>query len=225
MGVSVILPVHNGAAFLEAAIASVLGQTQPPDELMVVDDGSTDESAAIAAACAAASRVPLRYVRQAQRGPAAARNTGIRLAQGHLLAFQDADDLWAPAKLERERALLEQDPPVDMVIGLTQPFVDAAPGGQPQATSFLRKPYAEYHFQSKLIRASLFTRVGLLNEQLTFGEDVDWVVRALHQRVTWRLLPEVVVYYRRHAGNMTNQLEDGGHYLLQALQQAIRQRR
>jgi glycosyltransferase involved in cell wall biosynthesis len=85
--VSTIVPVHNGAATLARALESVLAQGDAPVELLVVDDGSTDASAAVA------QRFPeVRLLGQPQKGPAAARNAGIRAAAGELLAFNDADD-------------------------------------------------------------------------------------------------------------------------------------
>ena len=118
--ISVILPVYNGERFLAEAIGSVLGQTLPPHEIIVVDDGSTDSTAQIVADLAAAAAVPLRYVYQENQGPAAARNHGIRLAQGELIAFQDADDLWSAEKLVTQAALLRRYPQAHAVIGYSQ---------------------------------------------------------------------------------------------------------
>ncbi|MGE4558772.1 MAG: glycosyltransferase family 2 protein, partial [Desulfobulbus sp.] len=97
--ISVILPTYNRAAFLERSIGSVLGQRLACDELIVVDDGSTDATVAVVEQIAADSPVPLRLLRQENRGAAAARNAGIRAAGGELLAFLDSDDWWLPAKL------------------------------------------------------------------------------------------------------------------------------
>jgi glycosyltransferase involved in cell wall biosynthesis len=85
--VSVSLPVYNGERFLAEAIQSVLDQTLLPDEIIVVDDGSTDGSAAIVAGLARTVSVPIHYVYQENQGPAAARNHGLRLAQGEIIAF------------------------------------------------------------------------------------------------------------------------------------------
>jgi glycosyltransferase involved in cell wall biosynthesis len=223
--VSVIIPVYNGECFLAEAIQSVLDQTLPPDEIIVVDDGSTDGTATIVARLAAGAPLPLRYVYQENRGASAARNVGIRLAQGRALAFQDADDLWMPQKQARQLALLEADPPADIVTGLTQQFADAAvpPGeGLPDP---LPNPYADFHLQSKLIRAAVFERVGLLDEALTFGEDLDWLVRAIQGGAMLRPQQEVVVHYRRHAGNLTNQIGSPDRYLMLALRRAAQRRR
>lgn len=106
--VSVVVPTYNCAARLEQALASVAAQTWPHRDLqvIVVDDGSSDDTADRVAAFAAREKIETRYVYQTNAGPAAARNHGMRLASGDTLAFLDADDRWQPAKLERQVPLL-----------------------------------------------------------------------------------------------------------------------
>ncbi len=104
--VSVVIPAYNAAAHLPETIDSVLSQTLSSFEAIVVDDGSTDDTAAIAAAAALRDR-RVRFVRRANGGVGTARNTGIQLARGEFIAPLDADDLWAPRKLEKQVARLE----------------------------------------------------------------------------------------------------------------------
>ena len=106
MTVSVVIPTFNRAFQIGEAIRSVLQQTQPPSEVIVVDDGSTDDTADV---CAAFGH-PVRYVRQTNAGVSAARNHGARLAAGDLIAFIDSDDVWRPEKLAVQCAALAQDP-------------------------------------------------------------------------------------------------------------------
>jgi cellulose synthase/poly-beta-1,6-N-acetylglucosamine synthase-like glycosyltransferase len=96
--VSVVIPAYNAAATIAAAIESVLAQTRPPEEIIVVDDGSKDETSAVVELFGPA----VRLLRQANAGCGQARNTGAREARGTWLAFLDADDLWLPTKLERQ---------------------------------------------------------------------------------------------------------------------------
>ena len=96
--VSAIIPAYNAAAFVGAAIDSALAQTHPACEIIVVDDGSSDDTSAIVARYAA----PVRLIRQANAGPGAARNRAAREARGDWLAMLDADDTWLPHKLERQ---------------------------------------------------------------------------------------------------------------------------
>lgn len=100
--VSVITPVWNAAATLTETVASVRAQTWPDWEMLLIDDGSTDESPALAAALAAADPRIRTLALPENRGAAAARNAGIRAARGRFIAFLDADDRWRPEKLARQ---------------------------------------------------------------------------------------------------------------------------
>src|SRR6185436_20218557 len=96
--VSAILPVYNGGAHLVDAVESVARQTEPPDELIVIDDGSTDESQ-FEFLDSIPAPFPIRIVRQPNAGQSAARNRGAATARGSLLAFLDQDDVWHPHHL------------------------------------------------------------------------------------------------------------------------------
>ena len=222
---SVIIPVCNGERFLAEALGSVFAQTLLPDEIIVVDDGSTDGTAALVARLAATAPAPVRYLYQENRGPAAARNAGIQQAQGATLAFLDADDLWTPEKQQTQMALLTAPPWIDIVTGLTQQFLDLGDSSSSGAQLTAPHPYADPHFQSKLFRAELFERVGLLDESLQFGEDIDWLVRAVQCGARIRQHDAIVVHYRRHAHNITNQLEQTDAYWLLALRKAAHRNR
>ncbi|MEE6289002.1 glycosyltransferase family 2 protein [Georgenia sp. MJ173] len=104
--VSVIMPMHNSAAFVAASIRSVQAQTFSSWELLVVDDSSTDASAAVVAPMAAADPRIRLLVNSGPRGAAGARNIAIAAARGRYHAFLDSDDLWLPAKLERQLELM-----------------------------------------------------------------------------------------------------------------------
>ncbi len=99
--VSVVIPSYNRAGWLPAAVGSVLAQTHPATEILIVDDGSTDNSAEVCAAFPA----PVRYIRQQNAGVSAARNRGMREATGEFIALLDSDDLWLPEKLAVQLAL------------------------------------------------------------------------------------------------------------------------
>ena len=104
--IAVVIPAYNAANFIRAALDSVLAQTLPAHEILVVDDGSKDETCAIVEAYA--PRVTL--LRQANAGPARARNLAVRTAESELIAFLDADDAWAPEKLQRQVEALRSNP-------------------------------------------------------------------------------------------------------------------
>jgi glycosyltransferase involved in cell wall biosynthesis len=105
--ISVVIPLYNKAPYIERAIRSVLVQTVAPDEIIVVDDGSTDGGGDLVEAI---QNPLIKLVRQENRGVSVARNRGIELAQGELIAFLDADDAWEPQYLEEIYALRRRFP-------------------------------------------------------------------------------------------------------------------
>ncbi|HET7536321.1 MAG TPA: glycosyltransferase family A protein, partial [Candidatus Didemnitutus sp.] len=111
--VSAIIPTYNRAHLLPAALASIFAQTQPVDEVIVVDDGSKDNTADVLRTYG--DRV--RYIRQQNAGAGAARNHGMREARGDYVAFLDSDDLWMPEKNARQQELLRAHPEIDFLFG------------------------------------------------------------------------------------------------------------
>jgi glycosyltransferase involved in cell wall biosynthesis len=193
MNISVIIPVWNGARYLGGAIASVLAQTLPCSEILVVDDASDDGSAEIAARFGASVRVISRAVRG---GPAAVRNTGIRAAQGGVLAFLDADDLWLPDKLEWQAAALSAG--AEYAVGWMTTFADPdlADGAAFKSRSML------YPTSIALTRGCL-QKVGLLDESPAIVEWADWIDRARHLGVPGMESQRVCVRRRVHDSNWT----------------------
>lgn len=192
--VSVVIPVFNGERHLGEALASVLTQSHRALEVLVVDDGSTDGS--IDVARRAADR-RCRCLRQARQGAAAARNLGAGEAQGMLLAFLDADDLWLPDKLELQVRALAADPALDMVFAWYAEF-GAAPAiaGAPVA----RPGYAA---GTMLIRRDSFLRVGAFSTRWRVGEFIDWYARAEEAGLRHAMLSPVLLRRRVHDGNAT----------------------
>jgi len=196
--VSVILPVHNGERFLADALASVRAQAYAPLEVIVVDDGSTDDTSRRLAAMSDEVRVE----RQERQGPGAARNHGLRLARGALIAFLDADDVWPPGTLRRHVAYLVAHPGIDIAQGLIQQWrLDpTAPGRVFEVAS---EPYQFINLGSAVYRRAVFERVGDFDAALWENEDTDWFFRAWEAGVTKAVLPEVALYYRQHDDNLS----------------------
>lgn len=218
--VSVIIPVFNGEALIRDALASVLAQSRPVDEIIVVDDGSSDASGAVVAGLG----VPgLTLVRQENRGPAAARNQGLGLASGDVIAFLDADDQWAPEKLAVQVPLLER-PDVRVVIGQTEGVALE----EKVARRAFRSSWGSRQFLqlgAMLFRADVFSEVGPFDESLRFGEDIDWCLRAQERAVVIHPHEETVLSYRRHGGNMTNDTRARDRDFLRVLKKAIDRKR
>jgi glycosyltransferase involved in cell wall biosynthesis len=195
VAVSVVLAVYNGERFLAEALRSVLGQTAPPDEVIVVDDGSTDGTARVAASFAG-----VRCARQANAGQGAALDHGVALSRGAWLAFLDADDLWTPGKLARQSAVLREDAALEAVFGHAEQFVEPGAEGvrvpEHQVAVPARLPGA------MLIRREALARVGAFDQGYRIGNAFQWSVRAGECGLRSRMLDDVVLRRRIHGQNV-----------------------
>jgi glycosyltransferase involved in cell wall biosynthesis len=193
-----MIGVYNCAAYLGEAIESVLAQTHEPVELIVVDDGSTDESGAVAESYG--PRV--RCIHQERGGMAAARNRAVEAASGEFFAFLDADDRFPVDKLERQLAAFEQDPELDVVYGHVTEFL--TPDLDEEARALLRAPNHDVPWPTPnlmLVRREAFFRVGLFSTALRVGIGVDWHARANEIGLRSAVPPVVVLERRLHAEN------------------------
>jgi hypothetical protein len=195
--VSVIIPVYNGARFIADAVQSIVAQEYRSLEIIVVDDGSTDDTAQVVARLGR----DVRYVFQGNAGPGAARNRGIRDASGDLIAFLDADDLWAAGSLRLLLNRLLEDPRLDVVHGYARLFKYGEPNG---GMDFLNPDEVfPYYIGAGLYRRRAFERAGLFEEQLRFSEDTEWYGRAAELGLRIDRLQGITLMVRRHENNMT----------------------
>jgi glycosyltransferase involved in cell wall biosynthesis len=202
---SVIMPVYNGAAYLNDAVTSILRQTHAPHEIIIVDDGSTDGSHQIAKAFPPV----VRYLCKENGGPASARNFGIANATGDFLAFIDQDDLWNEAKLARQMACFDAEPSLELCYTLVDLFWDSALANEESGYSghARTRNVPGYVMPTLLGRRAAFDRVGPLDESLVFGDGTDWAMRAIDAGLHVKLLPEVLLYHRMHKDNLTRDRE------------------
>lgn len=224
--ISVIIPVYNGAAFLRAAIDSVLSQTCPPAELIVVDDGSTDDSAHLVADLVPPSTTRLTLAGQPNLGPAAARNHGLSVATGELVAFLDADDLWLPQKLELQVGYLAAHDECAGVVAHMATFLEpgaAWPSGRNRAYYDLCPP--AYNFSTLLIRGAVFDQVGWLDPSLRTGEDSDWFFRARDAGINLGVVPEVLLRRRFHSSNLSSSSAANSQQMLDIIRASVSRRR
>lgn len=189
--VSVVIPCFNGARFVGEAIASVLGQTAPPGAIIVVDDGSTDDSAAVVKQFGG----KVRLHRQANQGVAAARNAGMRLATGPLLAFLDADDLWPEDSLQTRLDHMAESS-AGIVAGRIQQHL-MGPGQGDRGRAMVGRLAG-----ALLIGREVFDEVGGFDERLRSAETIDWVARADHAGHRWSATDRLVLVRRIHGSNM-----------------------
>jgi len=199
MRISVVLPVYNRATYVGEAIASVLAQTLPPDELIVIDDGSTDESLAVVEGFA---RPGLHVIRQENAGIGAARNRGLAAATGELIAFIDSDDLWERDKLELQVDALRERDDVQLVFGHMVEFL--SPDRAAELSGLLRvrtDPVPGLIATTLLARRAAVERIGPFDVALRVGEFAEWMARAHDLGLASRMLPQIVARRRIHGGN------------------------
>lgn len=229
MRVSVVIPCFNAGPWIATALRSVAQQTDPPHEILVIDDGSEDDSLTQIRG----SGVEVRLLQTRRANGAGARNAGIAAATGNWIALLDADDVWYPQHLERARTLLASGDDVaamashdwidlaGRVVTLPAAFtarVDAAATGLP-AARFLQLMREPFHFghSTVLYRMDRLREVGGFDERQRRRHDLDLWLRMIHGK-TWTYDSERTVGYREGTpGSISKALVDCEHFHLRAL--------
>jgi len=205
--ISVIIPAFNAERFLAEALDSVFAQGIDDPEVVVVDDGSTDQTASLVRRYGRG----VRLLAQTSSGSGAARNAGLMSTTGDLVAFLDADDVWVAEKTAQQLVILEEDPEVALVFSDLAGFDEK---GTRPATWFAEcgfdgrcVPSAIFLHDmimtsSVILRRSCLRKVGSFDASLPIGQDTDlWFRIALSGKVA--AVPRPLVRYRHHAGNTT----------------------
>jgi glycosyltransferase involved in cell wall biosynthesis len=198
--VAVVMPVFNGGAYFREAIASLCAQTRAPDEIVVIDDGSTDGSGALAATLLPEARV----VRQENAGVSAALVRGVRETTADLVTFLESDDVWMPEKLACEAALFAEQPDLAWTLCHADIFVD--PGCERPAwlrPALLERPVVCAFMSALAIRRTAFAQVGEFDTSYRYGQDTDWMMRAQTAGLRRATLPQALVRRRIHGGNLS----------------------
>lgn len=202
--VSTIIPVYNGEPYLAEAIESVLAQDYRPLELIVIDDGSTDETATVAR-----HFTDVHYVYQANQGVSSALNHGIQLSKGGFISFLDADDYWLDGKLTLQIKVLNQHPELDMVFGRHQPFYNSRSHQHAEGDTLIEAHSLPGFFKgTALIRRDAFKHIGLFDTSLKMGDFVDWFTRAKDQGLSYKMLPQTVLMRRIHQDTLSQRNAD-----------------
>jgi glycosyltransferase involved in cell wall biosynthesis len=217
--VSVIIPVYNSQRYIRESIESVLHQDYDDYEVIVVDDGSTDNTKATVLALGG----PIRYLHQSNQGPAAARNTGIAAARGELICFLDADDLWYPQKLRTHVDFMARNPQIGLVFsdedefdedGVMCPSLLGKSQFHPEITSesgidaAFQKLLVENFIPTSMVtvRKECFQTTGVLDVALRASEDRDmWSRIAVHFPIA--CIPVLLGRKRAVANSVSRDLE------------------
>jgi len=212
LAISAVIPLYNGAAHIAEAVRSVERQTLRPRELVIVDDGSTDDSVALVEAVDCA--IPIRLLRKENGGQSSARNHGIRNSTGELIALLDQDDIWYPHHLERlAEPFLEQRYPA---LGWTYSNLDFTANGRIISVGYVTTVGVEHPKRSlvrclredmhilpsaSLISREAFDRVGGFDERLSGYEDDDLFLRLFCLGYGNVFIDEPLSQWRQHATN------------------------
>jgi glycosyltransferase involved in cell wall biosynthesis len=198
MNVGVVIPVRDGQRYLAEALESVLAQTRPPCDVVVVDDGSSDRTVALAQRYG--PRV--RCVSQAAAGIGAARNRGVAEAGGELLAFLDSDDTWPVDRLERQLEAFSAQPQPDVVFGHIEQFVSPELGSAARAQLVCPdRPQPAALANTMLVPRAVWDRVGPFSTTAVRSEFLDWLLRARELSLREFMSENVVLRRRLHTSN------------------------
>ena len=222
--VSVVVPTFNRSATIDRALGSVMAQTRPPDEIVVVDDGSTDTTSALVRRDFPEARV----IEQDNRGVSAARNRGIRSSSGDVIAFLDSDDEWLPNKLEKQLAEMTRFP--DRPLCHTDEIWIRR--GRRVNQMDKHKKYGGFIFKrclplcvvspsSALLRRSLFESVGLFDESLPACEDYDMWLRITARHPVLYLDEPLIVKYGGHEDQLSRRFWGMDRFRIRALEKIL----
>jgi glycosyltransferase involved in cell wall biosynthesis len=206
MSISVVIPAYNASRFIAETLESVLAQTLQPDEVLVIDDGSTDDTAAIADGFAPRVRV----FRRPNSKQSATRNFGVQEATGEWIAFIDSDHLWEPNKLERQMEELVRHPEADICYtgyvflmqrgdtAILGRVIDVPPAKDIRKALFKRNAFPV----SVIARRSTLLAANGFNPMIRHGhEDYELWLRLLHAGAKFAACREPLLQYRRHENN------------------------
>lgn len=216
-GVGVAIPAFNAERWLRDTLESVLAQTHAAEDVLVLDDGSTDGTMAVAESFGD----PVRVVRQENAGIGAARNRALEFVRGEIVTFVDADDLLTPSSIAVRLDVLVRSPEVDIVWGHVRRF-EHMRHGVPAA---IDEPVPSYTSGSMLARRSALQRVGPYATGLGIAEGLDWLLRARELGVGERTVDQQTTWRRVHGENATLRNRDAFGDYARALKASLDRRR
>lgn len=203
--IGVIMPLYNGERYVARALRSLLRESDVQLEIVVVDDASTDRSAEVVQAIAR-DHPCVSLIKVDHGGVSRARNVGFAAlsAEAKLVIYLDCDDLNPSNRMRRQVAIMRQHPEIDYVIGQVQFFETEDEQSLAPAPGTRSVIARSVQLGAAMFRRSLLERLGGFAEDMKYGEDVDLFLRMVEDQTPHFLDEEVAVFYRRHAGNVTN---------------------
>jgi glycosyltransferase involved in cell wall biosynthesis len=218
--ITVVLSLLNGEAYLAQALESLKSQTLMPDEVLIIDGGSSDRSLEIAA-----SFPFVRILHQTGKGIPDANNQGIRHAKGELIAFLEHDDLWLPRKLEAQVERFRREPATEYCVTRFEFFQEP---GTSLAACFKPGLFVGSHvgriMSTLMARKSLFEKAGLFDPSYVSAADVDWFARAKDAGAKLAMVEETLMRKRIHESNFSNLAMVNNTEILLALRRSIARR-
>lgn len=212
INVSVILTSYNSEKYINEAILSVKSQTLFPKEIILIDDGSTDNTVNIAK-----EHKEVKIYEQRNMGPSSARNKGLDIANGSHVAFLDADDYWEINKLELQVEFLKNNPDANIVAGKMQEFDNLnKETDEPKLCPLL---------SCILIEKEVFIKVGLFDEKLRVSEDSEWLLRVNKNDVKIHYIEQVIIKKRKHDKNLSSNTSSVHKELLSSLHKHMKVKR
>ena len=219
MKVSVIIPVYNGSQYLATALESVLAQTYPLHEIIVIDDGSTDSSPDILRSYGER----LRVTRQDNRGVAAARNAGLLQVTGDVINFIDQDDLWPAGRTAALVSALLSDSAALVAAGQVEILYERSQPRNPLDN--FDTAVREFYLGSLCIRKEVFERLGPFHTGIGYADDTDFLMRRREANIKTTYVDGVTLQYRLHETNTSFYRSVTNAHLMAALRESLRRRR
>ncbi len=209
--VSVIIPAYNSERFIPCSVTSAINQTYPNIEILIIDDGSTDDTEE---AVQRLSDSTVHYIKQVNSGPSVARNHGVRQSKGKYIAFLDVDDMWEPSKVAEQVTFFENNNGLSIVAtGYTRCDTELRPIENVSLKNKKIIPFRLLLEKNRLLTSSIMVKKstldtsGLFKEEIEFGEDWDlWVRIAQLGKIGYIQTP--LCKYRVHGAGLTGKLSD-----------------
>lgn len=216
--VSILAAAYNGERFLEESLESAFAQDFDSYEVVFVDDGSNDRTAEIA------QSFPLRYVHQTNQGLPSARNAGLAVAQGELVAFLDDDDVLPPTKLSSQVRYLDEHPDTGCVLGRVEWLVEGGVEPPQMARDPIFGDPGGIQLVTAMIRRGVLDELNGFDASYRYAEDRDLFIRMREHGVQVAVLEDVVLRKRLHGANMTMNAPTS-HPMLRSLREKLERER